>query len=623
MAYKIIDIFFSPEAHPTPPTPPTPSKPSTPHEPSTLFKSSTSPTPPEPSTPSTPRKRETETKMPTPLMTKSEAYKTETVKPSRPVKSEEEVEHPSKEEVTVASVKISAEGKKVSPVGEIEKLEEENSNKKEKFEVAKKIEIKAAANDEMEREEAALEGEDRETPGKEFVVTKITKETKHLGGKSVANDGGDEEEADLESERRPASSGTMEKGSTEKGSAKLSTKVKKITSSSTPSKNTEKVTLVKVERVPSRTTIEAKRSEVRQEDEEDEDLKADKVQKSTDGEKEIAIKVEKVLKPGKKSPGEKKINIKVEKIGPSTGVTKSEVSVKKVAEKPVVKSTVRDEPHMGKIPESVAKKSEIPVVKDETPEETEEEDLNSSKNNEKHAAFMDKRRSNDESQKTDEEIELELEGGRDKEERKAEKGKTDEQKIAHEFDKALKAERNREEEKPTTAQSVKPTTRSETIGTAKVQQVDKDNGRQTIAVKRDEADKELAILKDETASKEDDSKRMLSDEELELAELAQNAKDSEDKKDKGAVTEKPSISTPKEIVKTVNKISKVTVTVTKEKSKMSEEETKKGEKKLTEELKHEQKQEKAAVSIQLIVYFLLYSITLPINLFYAVTSQKK
>ena len=558
-------------------------------------------------------------------MTKSEAYKTETVKPSRPVKSEEVVEHPSKEEVTVASVKISAEGKKVSPVGEIEKLEEENSNKKEKFEVAKKIEIKAAANDEMEREEAALEGEDRETPGKEFVVTKITKETKHLSGKSVANDEGDEEKADLESERRPSSSGTMEKGSTEKGSAKLSIKVKKITSSSTPSKNTEKVTLVKVERVPSRTTIEAKRSEVRQEDEEDEDLKADKVQKSTDGEKEIAIKVEKVLKPGKKSPGEKKINIKVEKIGPSTGETKSEVSVKKVAEKPVVKSTVRDEPNMGKIPESVAKKSEIPVVKDETPEETEEEDLSSSKNNEKHAAFIDKRRSNDEShdQKTDEEIELELEGGRDKEERKAEKGKTDEQKIAHEFDKALKAERNREEEKPTTAQSVKPTTRSETIGTAKVQQVDKDNGRQTIAVKRDEAEKELAILKDETASKEEDSKRMLSDEELELAELAQNAKDSEDKKDKEAVTEKPSISTPKEIVKTVNKISKVTVTVTKEKSKMSEEETKKGEKKLTEELKHEQKQEKAAVSIQLIVYFLLYSITLPINLFYAVTSQKK
>ena len=337
------------------------------------------------------------------------------------------------------------------------------------------------------------------------------------------------------------------------------------------------------------------------------------------------IKVEKVLKPGKKSPGEKKINIKVEKIGPSTGETKSEVSVKKVAEKPMVKSTVRDEPHMGKIPESVAKKSEIPVVKDETPEETEEEDLNSSKNNEKHAAFMDKRRSNDESQKTEEEIELELEGGRDKEERKAEKGKTDEQKIAHEFDKALKAERNREEEKPTTAQSVKPTTRSETIGTAKVQLVDKDNGRQTIAVKRDEADKELAILKDETASKEEDSKRMLSDEELELAELAQNAKDSEDKKDKEAVTEKPSISTPKEIVKTVNKISKVTVTVTKEKSKMplSEEETKKEEKKLTEELKHEQKQEKAAVSIQLIVYFLLYSISLPINLFYAVTSQKK
>ena len=149
-------------------------------------------------------------------MTKSEAYKTETVKPSRPVKFEEEVEHPSKEEVTVASVKISAEGKKVSPVGEIEKLEEENSNKKEKFEVAKKIEIKAAANDEMEREEAALEGEDRETPGKEFVVTKITKETKHLSGKSVANDEGDKEEADLESERRPASSGTMEKATQKK-----------------------------------------------------------------------------------------------------------------------------------------------------------------------------------------------------------------------------------------------------------------------------------------------------------------------------------------------------------------------------------------------------------------------
>lgn len=551
-----------------------------------------------PTTIPTAREREPETKTPTPLITKFEA---ETVKPSRPLKTEEEVKHSNKE-VTVISVnKISNEGKKVAPVGEQKELEEETDKKKEKFEDTKKIEVKAVTNDKMEEEEAALEGEDRKTPGKDFVVTKITEKTKKLSGKSMANDGVDEEEADLESERQTGGSITVEKVSTDKNSAKLSTKVEKatievekISSSSTPSKNTQKATVVKVERVPSRGAVEAKRSPVEQEDEEDEDLKEDKVQTLTDGEKEITIKVEKLS--AKESPSEKKTTIMVQKTGSLTDQTKSEASVKKVAEKPVVKSMVRDEPHKGKITESAVKKSEIPVVKEETLEETEEEDLNSSENKEKHAAVMDERRSHDESQKTDEEIELELEGGQDKEERKSEKGQTDEQKVAHDLDKALKAERNREEEKPITAQSAKPTTPSETTGIAKVQKVEKDKGRQTIEVKRDEAYKERDIFEDETASEEEDSKRVLSDEEMELAELAQNAKNVDDKEGKEPVTEKPTISTPKEIVVTVNKIPKVTAQVIKEKSKMplSKEVTKKEEKKLKEELQNEQEQEKAA-----------------------------
>ncbi|PFX29577.1 hypothetical protein AWC38_SpisGene5617 [Stylophora pistillata] len=514
-----------------------------------------------PTTIPTAREREPETKTPTPLITKFEA---ETVKPSRPLKTEEEVKHSNKE-VTVISVnKISNEGKKVAPVGEEEELEEENDKKKEKFEDTKKIEVKAVTNDKMEEEEAALEGEDRKTPGKDFVVKKITEKTKKLSGKSMANDEVDEEEADLESERQTGGSITVEKVSTEKNSAKLSTKVEKatievekISSSSTPSKNTQKATVVKVERVPSRGAVEAKRSPVEQEDEEDEDLKEDKVQTLTDGEKEITIKVEKLS--AKESPSEKKTTIMVQKTGSLTDQTKSEVSVKKVAEKPFVKSMVRDEPHKGKITESAVKKSEIPV-------------------------------------KTDEEIELELEGGQDKEERKSEKGQTDEQKVAHDLDKALKAERNREEEKPITAQSAKPTTPSETTGIATVQKVEKDKGRQTIEVKRDEAYKERDIFEDETASEEEDSKRVLSDEEMELAELAQNAKNVDDKEGKEPVTEKPTISTPKEIVVTVNKIPKVTAQVINEKSKMplSKEVTKKEEKKLKEELQNEQEQEKAA-----------------------------
>lgn len=108
------------------------------------------------------------------------------------------------------------------------------------------------------------------------------------------------------------------------------------------------------------------------------------------------IKVEKVLKFGKKLFGEKKINIKVEKIGLLIGEIKLEVFVKKVVEKFVVKLMVRDEFYMGKILESVVKKFEIFVVKDEIFEEIEEEDLSSSKNNEKYVVFIDKRRFNDE-----------------------------------------------------------------------------------------------------------------------------------------------------------------------------------------------------------------------------------
>ena len=472
------------------------------------------------------------------------------------------------------------------------------------------------ANDETEKEEADLE--------EGFVVTKITEESEQKEKtvkEPVANDETDEEEADLESGGKIKSSITVEKVSTGETAAKPSVKntktefkVEKITPSSTPPTKTKKVTVIKVERVIPKVTIDTKRNQVHQIDE-DEDLKAVEVPRSPDGEKKIEMKVEKEsgeTPSEKETPSERKTIIKIEKIRPTTDETDAEATEKTTVKSTVTRVVPTNKPQIEKVSVGVEKKSKIPVVK-ETAEETEEEDLKSNKKGGPAEALVSKeRRSDDEPQKTEEEIELELEGGQNKHETKTKKDKPDVQKIAQELDKALKAERNGEE-KPKTAQPVKPTTPTNSVVTAKKQQVTTERQRQTIEVKEDETDKELnnvatevEILNDETASKEEESKTVLSDEEQELAELARNTMndDDEEEEEKKPVTEKPTVSTPKEIVIKVDKISKVTVQVTKKNNKisLSKEETKKEEEKLNEELNHELEQEKSGVSNNRMVF---------------------
>lgn len=624
---KLFNIIFNLGPSPTPSTEKTSERTTVPEDAKT--------TQPSPTTAPTPTEKP-ETKTPTPIRATSEVDKveaeeaTETIKPTTLGKTEEKVQHKTKEEVTVISVEISSDketdqDKTVGAVNEKSKedkakSEEDKGKEKETVQETQNIGSKTMANDETEKEEADLE--------EGFVVTKITEESEQKGKtvkEPVANDEMDEEEADLESGGKTKSSITVEKVSTGETAAKPSVKntktefkVEKITPSSTPPTKTEKVTVIKVERVIPKVTIETKRNQVHQIDE-DEDLKAVEVPRSPDGEKKIEMKVEKEsgeTPSEKETPSERTTIIKIEKIRPTTDEADAKIIEEEVTEKTTVKSTVtrvvpKNKPQIEKVSVGVEKKSKIPVVK-ETAEETEEEDLKSSKRGGPAEALVSKeRRSDDEPQKTEEEIELELEGGQNKHETKTKKDKPDVQKIAQELDKALKAERNGEE-KPKTAQPVKPTTLTDSVVTAKNQQVTTERQRQSVEVKEDETEKELnnvaadevEILNDETAAEDEESKRVLSDEELELAELARNTMNDDEEEEKKPATEKPTVSTPKEIVIKVDKISKVTVKVTKEKNKMllSKEETKKEEEKLNEELNHELEQEKSRVSNNRMVF---------------------
>ena len=100
----------------------------------------------------------------------------------------------------------------------------------------------------------------------------------------------------------------------------------------------------------------------------------------------------------------------------------------------------------------------------------------------------------------------------------------------------------------------------------------------------------------------------MSAEELELAELAQETMNDEDKEEVKP-TKNPTTATSQDMVTKVEKVPKVTVQVTKERTEnlLSEEETAKEEKKLKVELENELEQEKEEVNPRAAVFACWYS----------------
>ena len=475
---------------------------------------------------------------------------------------------------------------------------------------------------EQEQKAAGVEEKDKEKSEGVFVVQKVTevKEEKQQTAEEpikikvskVVNDETDwDEEADLES-----GTGKGERPNKKVGNAAVTTpvttaqsgfKVEKITPS--PSKSTTKssqIEVVKVERVPSKVNVESKRSSVER-IEEDEDLKVSGAAQSPDKERKVEITVEKestetssAKEPSPAKARQKEIIVEVKKVSPSTDETDEEVKEVEVIMKSTVKPTAMKESptNQGKAEEvsiSVEKitpsqrptsgKSQTTMVK-VVKVNSEDEDLQTSQ------VEVNYKRSDDASEKTsdseEEALEMELEGGQDK----TGKDKIDEQKLAQEFDKALEAERKGKENK-------KPTTPAESPKTTKAPQVTTGKAKPTTEAKGDEKDKQLEKLNDEAALEKVNARKVLSDEELELAELAEETMNDEDKEEVRP-TKKPTKASSQATVIKVEKVPKVTVQVTKERNEnlLSEKKTAKEEKKLKDEWANELEQEKEGVSIR-------------------------
>ena len=475
---------------------------------------------------------------------------------------------------------------------------------------------------EQEQKAAGVEEKDKEKSEGVFVVQKVTevKEEKQQTAEEpvkikvskVANDETDwDEEADLES-----GTGKGERPNKKVGNAAVTTpvttaqsgfKVEKITPS--PSKSTTKssqIEVVKVERVPSKVNVESKRSSVER-IEEDEDLKVSGAAQSPNKERKVEITVEKestetssAKEPSPAKARQKEIIVEVKKVSPSTDKTGEEVKEVEVIVKSTVKPTAKKESptNQGKAEEvsisvekitpsqrSTSGKSQTSMVK-VVKVNSEEVDLQTSQDE------VNYKRSDDASEKTsdseEEALEMELEGGQEK----TGKDKIDEQKLAQEFDKALEAERKGKENK-------KPTTPAESPKTTKAPQVTTGKAKPTTEAKGDEKDKQLEKLNDEAALEKANARKVLSDEELELAELAEETMNDEDKEEIRP-TKKPTKETSQATVIKVEKVPKVTVQVTKERNEnpLSEEETAKEEKKLKDELANELQQEKEGVSMR-------------------------
>ena len=494
------------------------------------------------------------------IIVEKETSPTHTSKPTEPTPTPKKQDTKTKISATPVStektpfiVKVEVEQEQKTSGAE-KKLQEEDKGKSEGVVVVQKV---------------TEEEEEKEQTAEEPKSIKVVK---------VANDEtGWDEEADLESGK----TGEKEKPKERVGNAAVTTPVKteeigitvvKITSSpKSPTKSTQSEVL-KVERVSSKQNVKTKRNFVER-IEEDEDLKVGAGEaQSPDGEEKIEVTVEKEsteTSPAKESSSAKEIVIGVERVSPATDETDEEVKKVEVIAKPtttkelpisqgnvekvsisVEKITPSQSPTSGKPQTSMVRK----VVKVTT---TEEEDLETSQD------AVNYKRSDDASEKTssseEEALELELEGGQEK--MNTEKDKVDEQKLAEEFDKALEAERNG---------------------------------------KGDGIDKQLEKLNVEAAPEKVEVRKVMSDEERELAELAEETINDEGKEEVKP-TKNPTTATAQEVVTKVEKVSKVTVQVTKEqtvKLPLREEETAKEEKKLKVELENELQQEKEEVSIR-------------------------
>ena len=386
--------------------------------------------------------------------------------------------------------------------------------------------------------------------------------------------------------------------------------VEKITPSpKSPTKSTQSG-VVKVERVSSKSNVATKRSFVER-IEEDEDLKVAGEAQSSDGEQKIEVTVEKEsteITSAKESSSAKESIIEVKRVSPATDETDEEVAELEVIAKPTVKPTTTKElpisqGNVEKVSISVEKitpsqhptsgKSQTFIVMGKKVEKvtTEDEDLDTSQD------AANYKRSDDASEKTsnsdEEALELELEGGQNKV--KTEKDKVDKQKLAQELDKALEAERNGKENLKT-GQSVEP---AEGPKTSKPPQVTTGKAKPTTEAKGDGIEKQLEKLNGEAAPEKVEVRKVMSAEELELAELAQETMNDEDKEEVKP-TKNPTTATSQDMVTKVEKVPKVTVQVTKERTEnlLSEEETAKEEKKLKVELANELEQEKEEVSIR-------------------------
>ena len=489
----------------------------------------------------------------------------------------------------------------------------------------------------VEKVEVVQQEEEQEKPEKAFVVKKVTEEVEEkeetaeepekIKDTKVANDETDwDEEADLESGRKEKSEKPTERVNTGKApittpvkTAETEFKVEKITPSP-KSPTTSEQSEVKVEHVPPKLTVETKRSRVER-IEEDEDLQEGGESKSSDGERKVEIKVEKESskEPSPAKSGQRKIIVEVEKISPSTDETDAETDEVEGTERGTAKPTAtREVPTSKRLVDEVSISVEkitpskrptsgkpqsavVNVVK----ENSEDEDLETRSENEVNSKRSDiapakTRDSNEEAA-----LELELEGGQDKDKMENQKDKIDEEKLAQEFDKALKAERNGKE-KLKTVEPVKPTSSADGPKTTKPQQVTTGEVKQTTESKGDETAKKLDSLarelekqNDEAALEKEEAKKDISVEELELAELAQD-KMNDDDKEETKPTIKPTTATPKDVVIKVEKVPKVTVQVTKvnDKRMPSEKETAKEEKKMKDELASELQQEKEGVSMR-------------------------
>ena len=585
----------------------------------------------------TPKKQETDTKFSaTPLPTEKTPFivKVEVEQEQKTGGSDEELQKEDKEK---------SEGVVV-----VQKVTEEGEEKKQTAEEPEKIAVVKVTNDETDwDEESDLESGKtgkNEKPGERFgnavITTSVkTSESEITVGKITPSPKSPtestqsevvkvervsskpnvatkrsfveriEEDEDLKVGKEAQSSDgekkievTVEKEST--------VTVEKITPSpKSPTKSTQSE-VVKVERVSSKPNVATKRSFVER-IEEDEDLKVAGEAQSSDGEQKIEVTVEKEsteITSAKESSSAKESIIEVKRVSPATDETDEEVAELEVIAKPTVKPTTTKElpisqGNVEKVSISVEKitpsqhptsgKSQTFIVMGKKVEKvtTEDEDLDTSQD------AANYKRSDDASEKTsnsdEEALELELEGGQNK--LKTEKDKVDEQKLAQEFDKALEAERNGKENLKT-GQSVEP---AEGPKTSKPPQVTTGKAKPTTEAKGDGIDKQLEKLNGEAAPEKVEVRKVMSAEELELAELAQETMNDEDKEEVKP-TKNPTTATSQDMVTKVEKVPKVTVQVTKERTEnlLSEEETAKEEKKLKVELENELEQEKEEVSIR-------------------------